>query len=132
MAAAGGAVAAAAAAKTRLIREEEEEMTPYSSDDLHDWEFKIIRAYTGVFKKPENLQKVLEEESQAGWVLVEKFDDSRLRFKRKIANRSKDAGLTIDPYRTVYGGFSQQWFALLLILMIAFFFLLGIGFALSH
>jgi hypothetical protein len=91
MAAAGGAVAAAAAAKTRLIREEEEEMTPYSSDDLHDWEFKIIRAYTGVFKKPENLQKVLEEESQAGWGII----DGATTNPSLIAKEGKDFKKTI-------------------------------------
>jgi hypothetical protein len=45
------------------------------------------------------------EESRAGWVLVEKFDDGRLRFKRPVTAREKDAQLPagVDPYRTRYG-----------------------------
>jgi hypothetical protein len=34
---------------------------------------------------------------------VEKFDDQRLRFKRRVERRSSDAHLEIDPYRTSTG-----------------------------
>jgi hypothetical protein len=88
------------------LRQEEETMTPYSSDDLQqNWEFKIVRAITPVFHTREALNRLLEEEAQAGWVMVEKFDDSRVRFKRPQSARLNDVHLPaeIDPYRTHYG-----------------------------
>ena len=99
---AGAAAAAAAEAERR--RQEEEEMTKYTDADLQgDWEFKIVRANTMAFKNPEVFRQVCAEEARAGWTLVEKFDDSRLRFKRPVSARSGDAGLDFDPYRTYYG-----------------------------
>jgi hypothetical protein len=100
--AAAGAAAAAAAAEMQR-REEEEEMTPYAADDLQGYEFKIIRSATGMFKHPAKLREVLEEEARAGWELVEKFDNGRVRLKREIAWRQKDATLTQDPYRITVG-----------------------------
>jgi hypothetical protein len=98
-----GAAAAAAAAAERE-RQEEEEMATYTEKDLAEgWEFKILRSNTGVFQKPENLRKYLEEESRAGWVLVEKFDNKRLRLKRPASARQGDAALDFDPYRTQVG-----------------------------
>jgi hypothetical protein len=99
-----GAAAAAAAEAARRMREEEEEMTPYSKSDLDaDYEFKIIRSTTGVFKHPEKMRAILEEEARAGWVLVEKFDNSRIRLKRPANARAGDADLDFDPYRTSIG-----------------------------
>jgi hypothetical protein len=100
--AAGGAAAAAAAAAA--MRQEEEEMTPYAPSDLAgDWEFKILRSQTGTFKNPERLRAVLEEEARAGWTLVEKFDNSRVRLKRPASARQLDGKLDFDPYRTNVG-----------------------------
>lgn len=96
------AIAAAAAAAAKM-RKEEEVMTNYSGDDLKGWEFKIIRSSTGYFKKQTNLQKVIEEESQAGWEMVEKFDNNRVRFKRRTDMRGSDSMLGIDAYRTNVG-----------------------------
>src|ERR1700677_85304 len=97
-----GAAAAAAAEARR--RQEEEEMTSYSENDLSEgWEFKILRSNMNAFRKPENLKKYLEEEGRAGWVLVEKFDDKRLRLKRPASARRGDAALDFDPYRTQVG-----------------------------
>lgn len=99
---AGAAAAAAAEAERR--RQEEEEMTKYTDADLQgDWEFKIVRSNLASFKNPEVLQQVCAEEARAGWTLVEKFDNQRLRFKRPISARAGDVGLGIDPYRTQYG-----------------------------
>jgi hypothetical protein len=96
----GGAAAAAAASR----RQEEEEMTSYSENELAEgWEFKILRSNMHAFRKPENLQKYLEEEGRAGWVLVEKFDDNRVRLKRPASARRGDAALNFDPYRTQVG-----------------------------
>jgi hypothetical protein len=86
-----------------MMREEEEE-TPYMQDDLHgDFEFKILRSNTAAFRKPEMLQQALEEEALAGWVLLEKLDNSRLRLKRKRGSGHRDATAAIDPYRTYFG-----------------------------
>jgi hypothetical protein len=101
---AGGATAAAAAERRRREEEEEEGMTKYTDADLEGgWEFKILRSNIAAFRKPEVFQKVCEEEAAAGWVLVEKFDNQRLRFKRPISAREKDSSLDFDPYRTQYG-----------------------------
>jgi hypothetical protein len=85
---------------------EEERMTTYTSDDLEgDWEFKIVRSASSAFGKRDVLEKLLQEEAVAGWTMVEKFDDSRIRFKRPGSAREQDALLPegVDPYRTQYG-----------------------------
>lgn len=102
----GAEIAAIEAAKQEelLRQKEEEELTKYSDAELQgEWEFKIVRSNLASFKKPEVLQQVCDEEAQAGWVLLEKFDDRRLRFKRPISARARDAQLGFDPYRTQYG-----------------------------
>jgi hypothetical protein len=93
-----GVAAAAAAAAAARMREEEETLTTYHKDDLEGWEFKIVRSNTRYFKKPENLRQVCEDEAKAGWEMVEKFDDTRIRFKQ---NDQYLQG--IDPYRTHVG-----------------------------
>ena len=105
MTAASAAVAAsAAAAQQRLLQEEEEHLTHYSPEELaQGWEFKIVRANTAAFRKPDVMQQVCTEEAQSGWLLVEKFDDSRLRFKRPASAKNTLVPLGIDPYRTTYG-----------------------------
>jgi hypothetical protein len=99
-----GTTAAHQAAKKQ--RQEEEEMTNYSESELQqDWEFKIVRSATGAFSKREKIELVAAEESVAGWVLVEKFDDNRLRFKRPASAKRNDFSLppNINPYRTTIG-----------------------------
>src|SRR6266478_6433130 len=104
MSGAAGAGAAAAAAEARRRRQEEEEMTPYSKQDLaENWEFKIIRSVTSMFKDPEKMKAILDEEARAGWVLVEKFDNQRIRLKRPHSARAADATLGFDPYRIQVG-----------------------------
>jgi hypothetical protein len=115
MAFAGGA--AAAAAHRRRKMEEEEETVGYSEADLtDDWEFKIVRSVMGRFDDPAVFRSVVQEESRAGWQLLEKFDDNRIRFKRPRAAREQDGYLPsgVDPYRTRYG-ISELRFAALLI-----------------
>lgn len=116
------------------VWEEEETLTPYESKDtvrvasqtstgatsaekknglgkppkdprLVGWEFKIVRANRELFRDREIFQQLCEEESQAGWILLEKLDDRRVRFKRPIALREivKSDVLAIDPYRSHYG-----------------------------
>lgn len=102
------AIAAAHAAdQNKKQQEEEERMTRYNPDELEsDWEFKIVRSSTPIFRKPEVLRQVREEESLSGWTLLEKLDDSRVRFKRpaKAGKRDDQLPAGIDPYRTQIGG----------------------------
>jgi hypothetical protein len=102
-----GAHAAVHAAQEKKKREqEEEEMTRYTDKELtEDFEFKIVRSSTGAFKKRETVEQVIAEEALAGWKMVEKFDDNRLRFKRIASAKRNDYNLPpgVDPYRTTYG-----------------------------
>jgi hypothetical protein len=102
--ASGGATGAitAAAARKRL-QEEEEQMTAYNKDDLDGWEFKIVRSDTGRFRNSRFIQEICQQEARAGWEMLEKFDNSRVRFKRRIERRGTDSHLEIDPYRTSVG-----------------------------
>lgn len=96
-----GAASAAAAAEVARKREEEERLTNYTKDDLTEgWEFKIVRSSLGFNK--ENFENLCKEEAQNGWQLLEKFDETRVRFKRPISSRENDRYATIDPYRTTF------------------------------
>jgi hypothetical protein len=109
-----GAAAAAAAAKRRQ-QQEEEEMTQYTERELQEgWEFKFLRSATGAFRSPERFRKALEEERAAGWILVEKFDDGRIRLKRPASARSSGSGSGADPYRT-WIGFSERKLAFVIL-----------------
>lgn len=66
-------------------------------------EYKIVQSTTPHFANPQNLSKVLTEEAQAGWALVEKFDNYKIRLQRDISHRSGDSGRTVDPYRVQVG-----------------------------
>jgi hypothetical protein len=112
---AAGSSAAAAAARRRLLEEEEQRMTAYEPRDLaEDWEFKILRSMTSAFKNPNKMREILDEEASAGWVLVEKFDNGRLRLKRPASARAKDQLLSVDPYRTYVGYTETQYVFLIL------------------
>jgi hypothetical protein len=100
---AAGAAAAAARKKKRREREEEEKLTSYKDSDMDGWEFKILRSHTGKFKKREFVEQVCREEAKAGWEMIEKFDNNRIRFKRPVDRRGTDRALEIDPYRTTVG-----------------------------
>ena len=79
---------------------------PGSTDpQLVGWEFKIVRAKSDLFRNPAIFQQLCEEESKAGWILLEKLDDRRVRFKRLIALRQllDTENLPHDPYRCYYG-----------------------------
>jgi hypothetical protein len=49
--------------------------------------------------------------------MLEKFDDSRIRFKRPRSARARDVLLPegVDPYRTQYGGWASQQVAMVVI-----------------
>jgi hypothetical protein len=107
----GAAAAAAAKRKRDLQQEEEEEVTPLNSDPSGAVEYKIIRSVSGGFKKPAKLRAALEEEARAGWELMEKLDNSRVRLRRPVAWRQKDGELAQDPYR-INVGMSEPVFGL--------------------
>ncbi|HBE60651.1 MAG TPA: hypothetical protein DEG17_13725 [Cyanobacteria bacterium UBA11149] len=79
--------------------------SPSRDPHLVGWEFKIVRANRDLFHNPAIFKKLCEEEAQAGWILLEKLDDRRVRFKRLIAFRDviDTQRIQIDPYRTYYG-----------------------------
>ncbi|HNT76331.1 MAG TPA: hypothetical protein PKH77_15055 [Anaerolineae bacterium] len=81
-------------------------MTSYTSEELDsDWEFKILRSIRGDFRRPDLLEQALNEEAANGWVMLEKFDDYRIRFKRLRKDHSNHLEWrgNIDPYRTYFG-----------------------------
>jgi hypothetical protein len=90
-------------AAAQHLRREEEIMTKYGIEEIEGWEFKIVRAATRKFKDPEFFRRTCEEEARSGWEMLEKFDDARIRFKRRIENRDRDQHREIDPYRTQVG-----------------------------
>lgn len=107
----------AAEVRRQIERQEEEELTPYTPDEVGgDWEFKILRSTMGGFRRPENLRRSLEDEGRAGWILVEKFDNNRIRLKRPTRARAGDAMLDFDPYRTHVGWTETHQFYAILIL----------------
>jgi hypothetical protein len=103
---------------------EEENLTRYesntSSDQPKGWEFKILRTSSGGFRDRKILSKVCAEESQAGWILLEKLDNHRLRFRRPITARDRDNQCKIDPYRTRYGLAEnvETWTTIIVLLVI--------------
>ncbi len=90
----------AAAEKEKARRREEEElMTGYNPGDLQGhWQFKIVK---GTFKNQAQIDAVVHEQAEYGWVLVEIFDHGRIRFKRPAAEADKDSYREGNPYGTV-------------------------------
>ena len=66
-------------------------------------EFKTLQAQTPLFADTSKMQEILAEESKAGWDILEKEDNYRIKLQRSIDNRSTDANLLTDPYRTTVG-----------------------------
>lgn len=112
-------IAAVAAKKKR--EQEEEGMVLYKSGDLDGWEFKIVRSTWGRFSSHKVIEELCRRESMAGWEMVEKFDDHRIRFKRRTEKRSQDVALGVDPYRSNLGAGSETKILVILavVLMLA-------------
>ena len=72
------------------------------------------------------MQQVCAEEARSGWELVEKFDDSRLRFKRPTAARNIPSPAGIDPYRSTYGMSQGKLNAIILVVLFAVFGSIGL------
>lgn len=79
--------------------------TAWQSQQSGEWEYKIVRAHRDLFRTPEVFQQLCTEEALAGWSLLEKLDDRRVRFKRSLAVRDTIdiSPLNFDPYRSHYG-----------------------------
>jgi hypothetical protein len=135
MAFSGAWVGAAAAAeeekrrKAMQMAEEEETMATYAQDEVQgEWEFKIVRSESRAFRRPEVMRALIEEEAQAGWVLLEKLDDGRVRFRRSKRAQARDIYLPegVDPYRTRYDRGSSS--ATRTAVMLGLLMLTGLGF----
>lgn len=86
-----------------------------------EWEYKIVRARRREFAHPHHRRILVEQEAQAGWVLVEVYNNSQAHFRRHRSARRDDAALPphIDPYRTVYKPIVSPENALLHLIMLA-------------
>ena len=66
-------------------------------------EFKTMQAQTPLFADNQKMQEVLAVEAKAGWDLLEKEDNYRIKLQRDISNRENDKNLDADPYTTTVG-----------------------------
>ncbi len=87
----------ASALQARKQADEEENNPDLESPG--SWEYKILRSRKNQFKDLDFQCQVLAEDAEAGWVLLEKIDNARLRLKRPIEERQRDELLEFDPYR---------------------------------
>lgn len=66
-------------------------------------EYKIVQSTTPLFANRAKLEAILAEEAKAGWRLVEKLDNFKLRLQRETSHRDRDDELGFDAYRTQVG-----------------------------
>jgi hypothetical protein len=67
-------------------------------------EYKIVQStLPTIFSNRRKLETLLAEEARAGWQLVEKFDNFRIRMQRDISHRANDDKLDFDAYRCHVG-----------------------------
>lgn len=66
-------------------------------------EYKILQSQTPLFASTAKMHEALEQESKAGWTLLEKEDNYRIKLKRDISNRDNDKNLDFDAYRSTVG-----------------------------
>jgi hypothetical protein len=66
-------------------------------------EYKILQSQTPHFSDPAKMQAVLAEEAKAGWRLLEKEDNFRIKLQRDISHRENDKNLDFDAYRSTVG-----------------------------
>lgn len=79
--------------------------SPSRAAKTAEWEYKIVRSNRDIFRNPVIFQKLCQEEAESGWMLLEKLDDHRVRFKRPLSRRQagKQRVPRFDPYRSQYG-----------------------------
>ena len=66
-------------------------------------EYKVITSQTPMFSDTAKMQEVLDQEARAGWQLLEKQDNYKIRLQREISHRENDKTLDADAYRTTVG-----------------------------
>lgn len=66
-------------------------------------EYKIVQSQTPLFASTPKMMEILAEEAKAGWTLLEKEDNYRLKLKRDVASRDNDKNLDFDAYRSTVG-----------------------------
>jgi hypothetical protein len=66
-------------------------------------EYKILLSQTPLFASTAKMHEALEQESKAGWSLLEKEDNYRIKLKRDISNRENDKNLDFDAYQSTIG-----------------------------
>jgi hypothetical protein len=66
-------------------------------------EYKTVQAQTPLFADTKKMQEVLEIEAKAGWDLLEKEDNYRIKLQRDISHRENDENLGFDAYRSSVG-----------------------------
>ncbi len=88
--------------RLNMNQKQEEDLRDYQ-EQQKGWEFKILRMANDGFRSPKSLKAACEDEAESGWILLEKLDDSRLRFRRLIKFRDQDHLSKLDPYRSNYG-----------------------------
>ena len=66
-------------------------------------EYKTMQAQTPLFADSKKMQEVLAIEAKAGWDLLEKEDNYRIKLHRDISHRENDKNLGFDAYRSSVG-----------------------------
>ncbi len=101
---AGPNAAAASSAGANAAGARPRSTVPNREPPVAEWEYKIVRAKWDAFRDPAIFEQLCIEEAQAGWTLLEKLDNRRVRFTRSRTVRIliKSADLSFDPYRTEY------------------------------
>ncbi|NKB33376.1 MAG: hypothetical protein GKR91_09785 [Pseudomonadales bacterium] len=66
-------------------------------------EYKVIQSQTPLFAETAKMHEVLQQESKAGWRLLEKEDNYRIKLQRDISHRENDKNLDVDAYRSTVG-----------------------------
>jgi hypothetical protein len=89
---------AIATARKKMQNNQEEENSMYQ--DNSEYEYKIVRSLGPIFSNKESFDKIIAEEKENGWEMVEMFDAARVRFRRKKSLRNSISYSKIDPYRT--------------------------------
>ena len=78
-------------------------LPPESTERAMDIEYKVVQSQTPMFSDTAKMHQILAEEANAGWQLLEKEDNYKIRLQRNISHRANDAGLGFDAYRTTVG-----------------------------
>jgi len=100
-----------------MTQKQEEELHNYQ-EHQKGWEFKILKTGNDGFRQYKLLKMVCEQELESGWILLEKLDDSRLRFRRPVMFRERDHLAKLDPYRSHYGSQTTKYIAIVILILI--------------